>query len=90
MTNQLRSRRFGIRSIAIVGGVSLVLLLSGVGQSASQAANSAKKPAAATAKKLSNPLPVMTVTDVKAGKPFALASVFTGKLPVLLWFWAPT
>ena len=40
-------------------------------------------------KQTANPLPVMNVTDVKSGTPFALASAFTGAKPMLVWFWAP-
>jgi hypothetical protein len=57
----------------------------------------AAKPAAAPADSAPAPvldpakiaLPAMDVTDVRTGKPVALRSVVDGKLPVLVWFWAP-
>ena len=34
-------------------------------------------------------LATLTVTDVRTGKPFALASALTGSKALLVWFWAP-
>ena len=42
-----------------------------------------------TAAKVTNPLPSVSVTDVRTGKSVNLASVFSGKKPLLVWFWAP-
>lgn len=33
--------------------------------------------------------PAVTVTDIKTGKPFKLASLSKGTKPTLIWFWAP-
>lgn len=52
----------------------------------SSAKQSVAKPAI---KKVTNPLPVMNVTDIKTGKPVPLASTFNGSKSVLVWFWAP-
>ncbi len=43
----------------------------------------------AAAKKVKSPLPVMNVTDVKTGKQVALAPLFDGTKPMLVWFYAP-
>ena len=54
-------------------------------------ASPTRVPSASTQKsqKTANPLPTMSVTDVKSSKPFALASAFDGKKALLVWFWAP-
>ena len=54
-----------------------------------QAQQTARGKQSGQGKQTANPLPVMTVTDVKTGTPFALASAFTGAKPMLVWFWAP-
>ena len=54
-------------------------------------ASPTRVPPAATQKnqKTANPLPTLSVTDVKSSRPFALASAFDGKKALLVWFWAP-
>ncbi len=81
--SRLRKRRLWPAAI-----ISLLAFAAPIG-SVAQAATSTTVPAkkAATTK---SALPVLNVTDVKTGKPFALATVADGKLPTLLWFWAPT
>ena len=95
-------RRRALREV-IVGAAMIAALLGFVATtpvSAATKANDAKTQAAqakqaaqgkqnAQAKQTANPLPVMNVTDVKSGTPFALASAFTGAKPMLVWFWAP-
>ena len=75
----------------IVGAAMIAALLGFVGTTPVSAATKAKdaKTKAAQVKQTPNPLPAMTVNDVKTGKGFALASAFTGAKPMLVWFWAP-
>lgn len=82
--SQLRTRHM-IR-VACVG----LALLGPFMTSAVAGAAPFKAPAKATATKTTNPLPVLSVTDVKTGKAFPLATAFDGKRPLLVWFWAPT
>ena len=82
--SELRTRHM-IR-VACVGLVMLGPLVT----SAVAGAAPFNAPAKATATKTTNPLPVLSVTDVKTGKAFPLASAFDGKKPLLVWFWAPT
>ena len=73
-------------------------LAAGVGITALAAATLTLGPTAATAAstrlqtkaKTDTPaFPAVTVTDIKTGKPFKLASLSSGKKPTLVWFWAP-
>ncbi len=77
------------RRMVRVACIGLALLAPLLTSSVADAASTAT-PAKASANKTANPLPVMNVTDVKTGKPFALASALDGKKPLLVWFWAPT
>lgn len=43
----------------------------------------------AQAAKPANPLPAVSVTDIRTGRAVALQSAMTGKKPLLVWFWAP-
>jgi hypothetical protein len=79
----LRQQRW--KTIALFGALIVATPLGSFAQAATTTTVPAKK--AATTK---SALPVLNVTDVKTGKPFALATVADGKLPTLLWFWAPT
>lgn len=74
-----------IPAIAITCMVVLSPLLPGA---PAGAATATTKVAAKTGK-TRNPLPVLNVTDVRSAKPYALASAFDGKKPLLVWFWAP-
>ncbi len=81
----------------IVSAAMIAALLGFVATTRVSAATRAKDAKTQTAqvkqkaqiKQTANPLPAMTVTDVKTGKGFALASAFTGAKPMLVWFWAP-
>ena len=75
------------RAAALVTALAAMLLpIVHVDVAAAATATSKK---AAGAKKVTSPLPVMNVTDVKTGKQVALASTFDGTKPMLVWFWAP-
>lgn len=75
---------------AAAAAVFVLTMVSAMGALASPT----RVPSASTQKnqkteKTANPLPTLSVTDVKSSKPFALASTFDGKKALLVWFWAP-
>ena len=70
------------------GAIALAALAVGV-LGFGTAAVSGTSPALAASTKVKNPLPAVTVTDVRTGKAVKLASSLTGKKPLLVWFWAP-
>ena len=75
---------------AAAAAVFALTMVSSMGALASPT----RVPSASTQKnqkteKTENPLPTLSVTDVKSSKPFALASAFDGKKALLVWFWAP-
>ena len=72
---------------AAAAAVFALTMVSSMGALASPT----RVPSASTQKnqKTENPIPTLSVTDVKSSKPFALASAFDGKKALLVWFWAP-
>ena len=86
---QPRDRRLIRAAIGVVSVAAAFASAVGAG-SASAVLRASSLPAyPLTAAKAVNPLPAITVTDVRSGKPYALASALTGSKALLVWFWAP-
>ncbi len=93
MTRQLsalrrRRRAAGIALFSIVGAGAFGILSAG--DSPAIAAGNPQAVTRTTTKPVpANPLPSISVTDVRTGKSVALRSALSGKKPLLVWFWAP-
>jgi hypothetical protein len=79
-----RRRRRALALFALSGTLAM---LSGGALATTRPNFAAARTAAKTAP--ANPLPSMSVTDVRTGKSVALRSALSGKKPLLVWFWAP-
>ena len=85
----LKTRRPGWCRRIPTMAFTCVLVISPLLVGAPAGAATATTKVSAQAAKTRNPLPVLNVTDVRSAKPYALASAFDGKKPLLVWFWAP-
>jgi hypothetical protein len=75
------------RAVLLTGALLAPIVAAGPVSAATNTTKAAvSKPAV---KKVTSPLPVMNVTDIRTGKAVPLASTFNGTKPVLVWFWAP-
>ncbi len=77
------------RVVAALGICLAVALPLGNTAHAATKKKTTKKTTTTKPKKSTNALPAVSVTDVSTGKPYALQTAVTGKLPTLVWFWAP-
>ena len=84
-----RAARGATVAALLVALISPILNVETAGATTAATKKSAPAKKTAAAKKVTSPLPAMTVTDVKTGKPVALATTFDGTKPMLVWFWAP-
>jgi hypothetical protein len=86
---QRRRRRVAAGALVAVVGAGVLNVFSGVNSRVAAASPRARAVQAAAKATPTNPLPAMSVTDVRTGKPVALRSALSGRKPLLVWFWAP-
>ena len=82
------------RSVPRATGIALSTVIAAFSVSAlppnpASAAGARAAVATKTGNAASNPLPAMSVTDVRTGKAVRLQSALNGRKPLLVWFWAP-
>lgn len=87
-TQKPMRRHRKVAAFAVAAGLATVGSFAlGVGGSSQALATGTTRTASKSTS--TNPLPAMSVTDVRTGKAVALQTTLSGKKPLLVWFWAP-